>query len=100
MDPLDELREALKKKAWQVTVNYGEVVVAIDDVNRIIDAYAAAHPGLVDLTTCGPACPAWHMGSDDTSGRDWCTEGFCGGRVSLSEAPTDQPCPVLAKRGA
>jgi len=85
MNPLDELREmALRRSGIPA-----DQTLSLND----IDAFAAAHPHLVDLSVCGPQCPA-------------CTN--CMGELScivLSErvnetidAPTGSPCPVMEGR--
>lgn len=85
MSPLDELRKALNE------LYRGKPYIGVMEA---IDTFAASHPGLADLSTCGPQCPAWTNGGCHP---DWCAVLY----LSLSEsshAPTGQPCPVLKDR--
>jgi hypothetical protein len=48
---------------------------------------------LVDLTVCGPQCPAWFA---DWTDHQKGTDPEC--RARFDQAPTGQPCPVMAAR--
>jgi hypothetical protein len=87
-DPLAELREALKAAAG-ADEHDTWVVLHRDSVDEVFIAFAAAHPGLIDLTLCGPQCPAWNN-------EDYDYPPLCD--VSFDAAHTNQPCPVIARR--
>jgi len=59
------------------------------DYEHALDAFAAEHPGIVDLTVCGPQCPA--------IAGPLCAHMTYRRNMSVF-APTGQPCPVLAER--
>lgn len=60
-----------------------------DVMLKLLTEWFAAHE-LVDLSVCGPQCPAYH--EDEEYG------GLCWALASIDEAPTGQPCPVLGAR--
>lgn len=61
------------------------------EIVDVLRDWFAAHE-LVDLTLCGPQCPAWtQVVFDHDEGFDECESMHC-------DAPTGQPCPVLAAR--
>lgn len=58
---------------------------------------------LVDLTTCGPQCPAYVPAEDPDdpadAGADWLAPALCEAQLWPDDIPpTGQPCPVLAAR--
>ena len=92
---LGELREALKDAPVRIVRSaFGVPYVAMSQVYalRLLDAFAAAHPGLMDLTTAGPQCPAHLV--------DWfekTPQMYCLARPS-ELCPIGEPCPVMASR--
>ena len=96
MNPLNELRKALEAiEFYEMKIMHGQSAAAeiMDrgEVLAALDAFAAAHHGLVDLTLCGPQCPSsktWPWG-----------ETTCFVLKGLV-APLGKPCPVLAQKEA
>lgn len=56
-----------------------------------LESWFASHE-LVDLTVCGPQCPAWTRVVFDHD------EGFDECESLHTDPPTGQPCPVMAAR--
>jgi hypothetical protein len=79
---LDELRDAL-------ALPPGHWLTA--QIQRAFNTFAAAHPGLVDLTIAGPQCPACSV----TPG----LKPFCDSDWGGVYCPVGEPCPVMAERG-
>ena len=86
--PLDELRSAI----FQASLYIGEgrtLSVPLDTALAAISDFERDHPGLVDLTVCGPQCPAY-WGEDD--------EPVCWARANIEAVRIGEACPVLAWR--
>lgn len=92
MNALDELRELLHREfrlggSWWTTKTLQRY---LDDV---LDAFAAAHR-LIDITICGPQCPACRWwGSESAEATDcwsWPPHWHCSAR--MEPAPTGKPC--------
>ncbi len=89
---LDELRARLDdgSSTWETPFILLEV-----------DTFEREHPFLVDLSTCGPQCPAYC--DFNAFGKlflcraqpEWCEWDQSHG---YKPAPTGQPCPVLKER--
>lgn len=87
---LDELRAALETAAAEAYDPKHKLATRY--CIGLLDKFAAAHPGLVDLSLCGPQCPAWtQVVFDHDEGFDECESMHC-------DAPTGSHCPVLEAR--
>ena len=97
MSVLDELREALEQyEVEQHDLSCDERDHEVDIFHRvhsILDTFADAHPGLVDLTLCGPQCQAYGT----VMGEPYCIVDSEAAN-EMVDAPTGQPCPVLEAR--
>ena len=89
MNVMEKLREAVLELAPEEVEPW---TLRGDEVLAAIDAFAAAHPHIVDLTVCGPQCPAWTKFEDCT---EFCE---CDDRIAPYYAPTGSPCPVMEGR--
>jgi hypothetical protein len=96
-DPLAPLRAALEQHiaaadsygSNPLTKMYGD---GFRQALKEVGTFAAQHT-LLDLSVCGPQCPAW---SGTTEFR---RHEICWGRSGdYMHAPTGQPCSVLAAR--
>ena len=90
----DELRDALQDVAEDGGIER--------DYKRAVRDWFAGKT-LVDLTLCGPPCPAYQPAevSDDPAdvGAEWLTPAMCDVMLYPDDlAPTGHPCPVLAAR--
>jgi hypothetical protein len=94
IDALAELREAILTDRKDADENSSVDLDGWYACLGLLDHFAAAHPGLVDLTLCGPQCPAYGVaGQRNHKDRCWVS-----GDMYRTDAPTGQPCPVLAAR--
>jgi len=86
MSTLDELLEALGVSAGQGESAWRSADA--EDIRDALIAYCATHR-LIDITTCGPQCPAFLAGVVyrlvPPERPDWC-------RACRCPAPTDKPC--------
>ena len=85
--PTDELRAVLDSIPI-VADGSDSYHVCLAHVLYALDAWAEKHPGLVDLTICGPQCPAYRTELDPDCAR---------GRM-CARTKTGQPCPLVGAR--
>lgn len=50
---LDELRAALEETPCPRYYDFGPECISVADAQKIVDTFAAAHPGLVEVVRCG-----------------------------------------------
>ena len=91
--PLDELKKTLAALCPETTARLSDgrdepiLIAWVFDVDGAIDAFAATHC-LVDITTCGEQCPAWHREYCGNDPLDYCAALPDGNPY----APTGKPC--------
>lgn len=67
----DELRAALEETPCPRYYDFGPECISVVDAQKIVDTFAAAHPGLVEVVRCGE-CE--RLGRDVERGDDECSK--------------------------